>query len=95
MFRGVLVAGAALACAIAVAAISQPSAAGTCVVLSEGAIGLKQADAADRARKQLKGKINRWAAKSGAKHVSVVKQTLECTQKGSIARCTATAKVCG
>jgi hypothetical protein len=95
MLRRVLVAGPALAILVAFAFVSQPSAAVTCAVLTEGAIGLKQIDAAERARRQLKGKINRWAAKNGVKHVRIIKQTLGCTQKGTIARCAATAKVCG
>ena len=95
MLRRVLVAGAALAVLAVFGVASQPAAAGTCAVLTERAIGLKQSEAADRVRKQLNRKISRWADKNGIKKPSVVKKSLNCTQKGSIATCTATAKVCG
>ncbi len=95
MLRKLLVVSTAFAALVAFTVVSQPSAAGDCAALSESAIGLKQADAADRARRQLKRKINRWAEKNGYKNVRTVKSSSMCTQKGAIANCTASAKVCG
>lgn len=95
MLRRVRIAGTAFAALSAFAIVSQPAAAGSCAVLSEGAIGVKQSEAADRAKKQLKRKIDRWAAKNGYKKVRYAKSSLDCTRKGSVSRCTATAKVCG
>ena len=96
MLPRMVVAGAAFAVLAAVTFVSQPSSAGeTCAVLTERAIGLKQSEAADRARKQLNRKISRWAQKNGIKRPYTAKQSLSCTQKGSVANCTATAKVCG
>lgn len=95
MLRRVVVVGTAFAALSAFVIVSQPAAAGSCAVLSEGAIGVKQSEAAERAKKQLKRKIDRWAAKNGYKKVSYAKSSLDCTRKGNVSRCTATAKVCG
>ncbi len=95
MLRRLLVASMAFAALAAFTVVSQPVEAGSCTVLTENAIGLKQADAADRAKKQLKRKINRWANKNGYKAVQTIKSAILCTKKGGLARCTASAKVCG
>jgi len=95
MFGKALVAGLAVAAMIAVTLVSQRVEAGNCAVPSENAIGLKQSDTADRAKKQLKAKISRWGDKHGYKVVRVGSTSIVCTKKGSIAHCTASAKVCG
>lgn len=95
MLRRMLVASTALAALAAFTLISPPVAAGGCSVISEPAIGVKQSEAADRAKKQLRRKIDRWASKNGYKKVSYKKSSLDCTRKGNLSRCTATAKVCG
>lgn len=95
MLRRVLIAGTALAVIAVFGVTSQPVVAGSCAVLSEKAIGLKQSEAANRAQKQLNHKINRWAAKNGYKSVRTTKMSTQCIQKGAIASCTVAAKVCG
>ncbi len=95
MLRRLLVASTAFAALAALTLVSQPVAAGSCSVLTENAIGLNQGDAADRAKKQLKRKINRWADKNGYKSVQTIKSAILCTKKGGLAQCTASAKVCG
>ncbi len=95
MLRKVFVTSLALAAFAAFTGVLQPAEAGSCAVLSENAIGLKQADAADRAKKQLKRKISRWGEKHGYKVVRVGSTSTVCIKKGSIAHCTASAKACG
>ena len=95
MLRKLLVASTAFAALAAFTVVSQPVEAGSCQVLSEKAIGVKQSDTADRAQKQLKRKINHWAEKNGYKVVRVGNTSTLCTKKDSIARCTSSAKVCG
>ena len=95
MLRRLLFACTAFAALAVFTVASQPVEAGSCTVLTENAIGLKQADAADRAKKQLKRKINRWADKNGYKAVQTIKSAILCTKKGGLAQCTASAKVCG
>lgn len=94
MLLRVLVASTAIAGLAVFIVAPQPVQAGSCTILSEKAIGLKQSETADRAQKQLKRKINHWAQKNGYKNVRVNKSSLVCTKKGSIAQCTASAKVC-
>ena len=95
MFRSLVVASIAFVALSALTVLSQPAAAGNCAVLSENALGVKQSETADRAQKQLKRKINRWADKNGYRSVKTVKSSIQCTKKGSLAQCTASAKVCG
>jgi len=95
MLRKVLVVSMALAAIAAFSVVSQPVAAGSCVVLSEKAIGLKQAETAARAQKQLNRKIEHWKTKNGYKFVRTSKTSTDCGKKGGLVSCTATAKVCG
>ena len=95
MLRKLLVASTAFAALAAFTVVSQPVAAGSCKVLSEKSIGVKQSDTAERAQKQLKRKINHWAEKNGYKVVRVGNRSTLCTKKGAVAHCTSSAKVCG
>ena len=95
MSRKVLIGGLAVAAMLAVISVSQRVEAGSCAVLSEKAIGLKQAEATDRAKKQLKRKISRWGDKHGYKVVRVGNSSTICIKQGSIAHCTVSVKVCG
>lgn len=94
MLRKLIVAGTAVA-ALSALTLASPVVAGSCAVVSEKAIGLKQADTSTRAMKQLKHKISHWAKKNGYKNVRVGKVTTTCTKKGALNHCTSSAKVCG
>ena len=94
MLRKLIVAGTAVAALSALTFIS-PVAAGSCAVVTEKAIGLKQTDTSTRAMKQLKHKINHWAKKNGNKSVRVGKVTTTCSKKGALYHCTSSAKACG
>jgi hypothetical protein len=95
MLRKLLSASTAVIAVAAFTTISQPVAAGSCAVLSESAVGLKQAEAAERAQKQLARKIGRWTAKNGYKFIHTNKMATACKKTGAVAKCTAVAKVCG
>ncbi|HEX2447506.1 MAG TPA: hypothetical protein VHK26_04885 [Methyloceanibacter sp.] len=95
MLRNFLVAGAAIAVVWSFTFISQPVAAGSCTILGEKAIGLKQSETSARALKQLNRKANHWANKSGYKTVWLSKVATICTKKGALYSCTVGAKACG
>jgi hypothetical protein len=95
MLRRLLVASAAVAAISAFTFVSQPVEAGSCTVLAEKAVGLKQSETSTRALKQLNRKANHWAKKNGYKSPRISKLSMTCTKKGAIYHCTATAKVCG
>ena len=65
MLRRLLVASTAFAALAVFTVASQPVEAGSCTVLTENANGLNQGDNAERAKKQLKRKINRLDDKHG------------------------------
>ena len=95
MLRRLLVASAAVAAISAFTFVSQPVEAGSCTVLAEKAVGLKQSETSTRTLKQLNRKANHWAKKNGYKSPRISKLSMTCTKKGAIYHCTATAKVCG
>ena len=95
MLRKLLVASAAVAAISAFTFVSQPVEAGSCAVLAEKAVGLKQSETSTRALKQLNRKANHWAKKNGYKDPRISKLSTTCTKKGAIYHCTASAKVCG
>jgi hypothetical protein len=95
MLRKLLVASAAVAAISAFTFVSQPVEAGSCTVLAEKAVGLKQSETSTRALKQLNRKANHWAKKNGYKGPRISKLSTTCTKKGVIYHCTASAKVCG
>lgn len=95
MLRKLLVASTAVAAISAFLLVSQPVEAGSCTLLSEKAIGLKQSETSGRALKQLNRKANHWAKKSGYKSARISKVATACKKKGAIYHCTAAAKVCG
>jgi hypothetical protein len=95
MLRKVLVALTAVAALSALLFASQPASAGSCSVISEKTIGLKQSETSSRALKQLNRKASHWAKKNGYKKVSLSKLATKCAKKGALYHCTAAAKVCG
>jgi hypothetical protein len=95
MFRGLIIASAAVIAVAAFTAVSQPASAGTCVAVSAKGRGVDDAAATKRAQKNLTNRINHWAHKNKASKIRVGKPATKCGKgfPGSI--CTATAKVCG
>ena len=95
MLRKFVVLGAAIA-AIALSAIpTQPVKAGSCAVVTAEGRGSDAAKATARAVKHLTFKTNRWAHKNGYATVHVAKSSSVCADKGLIAHCKASRKVCG
>jgi hypothetical protein len=95
MLRKLLVASTAVVAISAVSFLSHPAVAGSCTLLSEKSIGVKEAETSNRSLKQLNRKANHWAKKSGYKKVWVKKSATSCTKKGVLYQCKAAAKVCG
>ncbi len=95
MLRKFLIAGVALAAITAYAVASQPVEAGSCVVASAKARGLKEANASDKSLKKLKHVVDHWAHKNKYTKVKEAKAATTCTKKGALAVCTSSAKVCG
>jgi len=94
MFRGLIIASAAVIAVAAFTAVSQPASAGTCAAVSAKGRGVDDAAATKRAEKNLVHRINHLAHKNKMSKVKVGKRSTKCAKgfPGSI--CTATAKVC-
>jgi len=89
----------ALSLALAAVLVSPPApaeAAHHCAAISAKAGGFNEDAVAQRARNRLKGAINRWARKAGAKRVGVRAPHVDCsTGKGGFYfKCSAKSYVC-
>ena len=95
MLRKVLVAIAAVAAVSTFLFVSLPAEAGSCSLVTEKAIGLKQTETSARALKQLNRKAKHWAKKNGYKKVSLSKIATKCSKKGALYHCSVAGKACG
>jgi hypothetical protein len=95
MFRGLIIASAAVIAVAAFTAVSQPASAGSCVAVSAKGRGLDDAAATKRAQKNLVTRINHWAHKNKVSKVHVGKPATSCAKKFPGSVCKASAKVCG
>ena len=94
MFRGLIIASAAIVAVAAFTAVSEPASAGTCVAVSAKGRGVDDAAATKRAQKNLVNRINHWSHKNKVSKVRVGKPATTCGKGFPGSLCTATAKVC-